>query len=298
MRKTVSTTWPWDHDEFSQEDVVEHAKILGVDEICIRTPEYLTPYNPDWHKRLAVMLQAEGIDVSIWPVVAFRFPAEEAAAIRSEISRYGAVRVYLDAEIKTWASYIDEFLSALGRLSVPVGLGSFRRANYHTEMRWQTWLKAKVDGVYQIDFLAHQLYPIGWTHPTYWVDQFRQDIDSHEFEAGRAGRPSIPWMPWMPAFVAGSFEGTNAVGWHPEPDELHAAIEYMKNRLGARLLGLNWWSFDSHLALLPNVYDYIEAMPSSEDPPSPVPPPTKPKVTVTVQVQGDVDVIMEKETGT
>lgn len=275
LRKIISTTWPWDHGEFTQEDVVDHAKILGADEVCMRTPAYVDPYNQEWHEILAGLLQEEGIAVSIWPVVAFRFPEEEADEIKSEIDNYEVVRVYLDAELKYWVHNIDRFLDSLGRLPVPVGLGSYRRANYHEEMRWQTWLTAKKDGIYLIDFLAHQLYPIGWNHPTYWVDQFRRDIDSHEQELAKAGRPSMPWIPWVPAFLAGSFEGERTVGWHPEPDELDAAIKYMQNRLGSRLQGLNWWSFDEDMAHLPHVYDFVEAMPSGDteepDPPAPAP---------------------------
>lgn len=275
MRKVISTTWPWDHNRLNQQDVVRMALELSANEVCIRTPEYISSYNPEWNEDLAGRLQDKGIDVSIWPVVAFRYPEQEAEAIKEDVRRYLPVRVYLDAENKRWIQNLPRFLTALGRLAVPVGLGSFRRANYHTEMRWQTWLQAKADGEYVIDFLAHQLYPIGWLRPLSWLYNFRLDIDSHERELAIARRPGMPWLPWMPAFIGSGYEGVEH--WVPPVESVKAAVEYVQERLGSRLLGFNWWSLDEDLVDIPELYEYIKSLPTEE----PEPPPDK-KLVVTV----------------
>lgn len=269
MRKVISTTWPWDHGRFTQQDVVKMALELGVNEVCIRTPEYTKSYNPEWNEDLARRLQADGIDVSIWPVVAFRYPELEAEAIRLDVQRYLPVRIYLDAEDKRWLENLSRFLKALGRLPVPVGLGSYRRADLHTEMNWYTWLTAKAGDEFVIDFLANQLYPVGWLSAGMWVADFRRAIDAWERQLALAGRPGLPWLPWMPAFIGKGYEGMETP-WIPTVNAIEAAVEYMSERLGSRLTGFNWWSLDQDLVDIPELYEYIGSLPAEDEDSPPI----------------------------
>lgn len=268
MRKIASTCWPFDHNKLTQKQVIEKALDLGADELCIRTPSRAALYAPAWHDELARLAQNAGIDISIWPVVALFDPEKETSAIREAIARYLPARVVLDAEIKTYTANLPRFLTALGRLDVPVGLGSFRRPSLHPEMRWQTWWTAKApSGEFIIDFVATQLYPIGWISPTNWVNQTRLDVDSNEAELQKAGRTGIPWLPWMPAFIGSTYEGQETP-WIPSAESVAAQVAFLQKRLGERLIGLNWWSLDQRLVDIPALYAYVKSMPGDDAPPA------------------------------
>ena len=247
--KICSTCWPWDHNYFDPCDVADILVDLGADEVCIRTPAYTQLYNPEWHDRLAKRARLRGIEVSIWPVISLYYPEKQAQAIKDAYARYQPKRIVLDAErawVLNYIANLPKLLTALGRMPVPVGLGSYRRASLHQDMHWQTWLKHTVNGEYVIDFQAAQLYPIGWRKPKSWEFQFKTDIDSHEAEHIKAHRPDIPWLPFMPAFSEGKFLDTGEM-WYPVVDGVAAAVDYMRARLGSRLLGFNVWSLDQDL---------------------------------------------------
>lgn len=261
MRKILSTCWPFDHNKLSAAQVVERALDLGADELCIRTPSRTALYAPAWHDELARLAQASGIDISIWPVVALQEPEKEAAAIWEAYTHYMPARIVLDAEIKTSIANLPRFLLALGRLPVPVGLGSFRRASLHQEFRWQTWWMAKAKtGEYVIDFVAMQLYPIGWIKPIYWATQTELDVNSHEVELQKAGREGLPWLPWMPAFIGGTYEG-QTTPWIPSAEAVATQVAFLQKRLGTRLIGLNWWSLDQNLVDITGLYAYVKSLP-------------------------------------
>ena len=278
MRKIVSTTWPWYHRNldnviirYTPFDVVRIAQELGAQEVCIRTPWRTSLYNPEWHDVLRDQLAFTDIDLSIWAVVALQYPENEARAIQTAVNRYKPVRVVIDAEdaAKQYIANLSRFLEALDRVGCPVGLGSYRRANYHTEMNWPKWLKYRANnGEYTIDFLAHQLYPIKVNTPAGWRKHFQLDIDSHEVYAAAVYRPGIPWLPWVPSFIGGSYEGCD-VPWIPKAECLDAAITYMKERLGSRLLGVNFWSLDEDMVDIPDVYQFVKGLSAIAPTPQP-----------------------------
>jgi hypothetical protein len=249
---------------------VELAQQLGADELCIRTPERDHLYNPIWHDDLGRRLQDAGIGLSIWPVVSLANPEAEARAIIEATTRYLPLRVVLDAEgaAKANVANLPRFLLALGRLPVPVGLGSFRRASKHTEMQWPTWWRAKAQsGEFILDFVAMQLYPLGWLTPSTWVAQMSLDVESHEIELARASRQGLPWLPWMPAFIGGTYEGMKEP-WIPKVEWVSAAVAFLQKRLGDRLIGFNWWSLDRSLVDIPPLMQYIQSLPG-DGPPKP-----------------------------
>jgi len=253
---------------------VQHAIDLGVDEVCIRTPVYYKPYNASWHKDLANRLRADNIEVSLWPVVSLYNPEGQAAAIKAEVAEYIPTRIVLDAEghwILDYIANLDRFLNALRKPGVPVGLGSYRRASLHQGMRWQTWLKHKTGSIYTIDFMAHQLYPIGWKGVANWVEQTRLDVESHEAELAKAGRSDMPWMPWLPSFIGGGFEGLSKP-WVPSAEEMSAQVAFLRGKLGSRLLGVNFWSLDKSLVDMPDVYWYVKGLNSTPPAPPEQPP--------------------------
>jgi hypothetical protein len=257
--KSLSTTWPWllpPNLSLSPERVAELADELNCSNVCVRTPAYGRPYgvpgNPEnlpygyGHRDIERAVKSSGKTVSLWPVVSFYNWSYEAAGIRDEVLYYNPTHIHLDAEIKTNVQNIGAFLRALDRLPCPVYLQSYRRADLHREMSWTKWYSYRAkSGEYIIDGHGHQLYPIGWSTPKQWIDDFEKSIESHEKQVQMVGREPMPWFPTLPTFRGTAYEGQP--GWIPRNDAFLAAVEWLKHNLGSRLVGLNFWSLDRHL---------------------------------------------------
>ena len=278
MLKVVSTCWPFDHNKLSVEQTVAHLVVLGADEVCIRTPLFYAPYRPEWHSALVAALPDE-MNLSLWPIVSLYNPEKCADAIADDVERYNPTAIYLDAErhwVQDYIANLPRFLKRLtehkvsGRIRCPIGLGSYRRANYHIGMHWQVWLNFYIGNVPAIDFLCHQLYPEGWTTEQGWRTQMRLDVASHQVELVKAKRPDMVWIPWMPAYTEH--------GWTPWANCVAAGVDELKKLLGERLIGLNWWSLDQNLVEPQHAGEYalIASMPSGDPTPPPTPDPTGP----------------------
>ena len=271
--KTLSTTWPWEAG-LSVTDIIKHAKKLKCKDLCIRAVvgshlnglDNVTrnKWGGKTHQDLEREAKDAGLTLSIWCVFALQNPSGEAAAIREAVNLYRPTAVFLDAEGGTLKqnapANLGFFLRALGRLSCPVYLQSYRLANAHPEMLWQKWYTYKdaQTGQFIVDGLAHQLYPIKAIKVEEWVRQFKRDVQSHEKELQLAARPDLPWYPTLPTFVGGAFE--NAVGWKPPADAFKASLDWLEANLGERLVGVNFWSLDRHLISLPELHPIISAL--------------------------------------
>ena len=277
IQSILSTTWPFNRGLMTVDDVVLHLELLHADTVCIRAPVYFTqlqsanlPVAQAFHDELVGKLP-EGVGVALWPVVSLYNPELMADRIAEYAEHYNPDLIILDAErhwVTDYIANLPRFLNRLaahmvsGRVRCPVGLGSYRRANLHANMNWQTWLTHKrPDGAYTIGFAGHQLYPLGWITPSQWVAQMSLDVDSHEAEHRRAGRPEIEWMPWMPSFIGGTYEGL-PTSWVPSAPAYGAALKYLTDRLGSRLMGFNHWSLDVDLVdprMVP-IYDLVRSL--------------------------------------
>ena len=265
MSKAISTTWPWTTIGLTIERIIQEALTLGCDEICIRATDGPTQYGLGattklrWAGRtqhdLERAAKAAGLATSIWCPITLVNPAGEAAAIREAADFYNPPAIYIDAESSAKKNIVNlgAFLRALGRLRARVLVQSYRRADLHGEMAWRKWLTYKDDqGSYIVDGLAPQMYPIGVHGATRWITDLSKALLSQDRECAAAARPDMPWWPTMPAFIGGTFEG-QTTPWAPEPEDLLAAVEWLKGALGERLRGLNFWSLDRHLVKLPEL---------------------------------------------
>lgn len=61
-------------------------------------------------------------------------------------------------------------------------------------------------------------------------------VDEYEKILAAAGRSDIPWFPTLPTF--------SERGWTPRVDDMIHGVDYLKARLGDRLVGLNFWRQD------------------------------------------------------
>lgn len=296
MIKTLSLAWPWDI-KYYPDMIIDHALQLGATELCLRTPVYGTPYgdhtlpyyqgmnlneNTD-NMAIEKATEAVGLKVSIWPVILLYSWAKEAQAIKDEVNRYNPDRVFLDAEgnIKLYIANLTAYLNSQGKLKCPTYLQSYRRADLHPEMNWSKWYSHKnAAGEYVINGVSPQMYPIGKTTVAGWLDDFKKSVDSHEAILSSLGRAPA-WFPTLPTFISGSFEGD--IGWVAPPDCLLAGIQYLKDRLGDRLIGLNFWALDRHLANPAPAMKALFAAVASilADPPQP---PTPPPLTLEERV--------------
>jgi hypothetical protein len=232
-------------------------RVLGADDVCIRTPAYYESYEPAYHAELVARAIDAGMTISLWPVVSLYAPEAQADAVLEEIDLYKPEFVTLDAERKWVTKYIaniERFLNRLGKPGVPVGLASYRRANLHPDMRWQVWLRHKTAGKFTLDFLGHQLYPVGWNAPAAYAEQTRLDVLSHDAEVQKAGREPMPWRPFLPAFAEH--------GWTPSGEGVTRQYGSLNALLGSRLQGVVWWSLDQNVVDpgLESVYEAIKSM--------------------------------------
>ena len=286
MIKTLSLNWPWDI-QFFPDAIIDKAQALGATELSLRTPVYGTPYGdhtlPYYQGKnlgpntdnLAIASKAveAGFDVSIWPVIQLLLWAKEAQSIKDEVARYNPKRVFLDSEgsIKTYIANLLPFLSNMGKLTVPCYLQSYRRADLHPEMQWSKWYGAKDPaGNYIINGVSPQMYPIGKVTVAGWLDDFKKSVDSHEAILASLGREPA-WFPTLPVFISGSFEGD--AGWIPPVACLEAGVQYLQDRLGERLVGINFWSLDRHLVnpSLSAQFAFVASLPAEVPPPEPDP---------------------------
>lgn len=277
--KTISTTFPWAIGPPSES--VRHAKALRCDDLCIRAVDGPSQFGVDaqteaqWGGKTQRDLEREakeqGLTVSIWVVTYFHFWRQEAEAIREAVDYYRPTVVFIDAERKQWVENIGAFLRALGRLPTKVYLQSYRRASLHPEMAWQKWYTYRdvETGEYVIDGLGHQLYPIGAETPEQWLWHFTQDVNSHEREIELAGREDMPWYPTLPTFIGTGFE--SAPGWRPKPEAFTAGVDWLKETLGERLVGLNFWSLDRRLFEMEDLYSTVQSIALAAPGPEPEP---------------------------
>jgi hypothetical protein len=217
-------------------------------------------WNGEDHHDLEQLAKAEQLTLSIWVVVYLREWKLEADAIKKAVDFYRPSAVFIDAERKENVENVGAFLRALGRLPTKVYLQSFRRANLHPEMQWHKWYSYRDErtGEYIIDGLGHQLYPIGADTPSQWLWHFARDVNSHDKEVDLAKRSDVTWFPTLPTFIGTAFEG--APGWRPTPEAIMAAVNWLYESLGDRLVGLNFWSLDRRLFDMKELYKTVASI--------------------------------------
>jgi len=275
MRIILSPWKPWNDRSVSLQDRIDMAKGANA-EICMKGSDGTRLYGPNtwnifkiWPYKgksnddLERLCKQNNVKVQLWDFPYLQYPAGSARAVNDSIARWNPTDVFLDVELwyaKRYPYNTGPFLRSLGDVRVRFWLQSYRRPDYHPEIVWLKWLKYKdPQGRYIIHGLGPQAYPI-WSKD--WVADFKRMVDEYEKLLKIAGRQDIPWFPTLPTFTER--------GWAPSVVDIIQGVDYLKERLGERLIGLNFWRqgflFKDEYA---PILSYIRTLYEPEPPPPP-----------------------------
>jgi hypothetical protein len=274
MRVFIATWKPWTNTRVTLQQRVDMARdaraelaIKGSNSTYIYGPNTWTmfktwPYKGKSNDDLEQLAKANGIKVQAWNFPYLQWPQGSADAINESINRWNMADVWLDVEgayAKNYPSNTGPFLRSLGANKARYWLQSYRRPDLHREIQWAKWLTYKdPNGQYIIHGLGPQAYPI-WNKD--WPGDFARMVTEYEKILQPIGRMDMPWMPTLPTFSEG--------GWTPTLNDFIDGVDYLQERLGDRLVGIQFWrqdflfkpEFESILA-------YIGTL-ATEDPPVP-----------------------------
>lgn len=290
MRKldlVVSVWKPWSlalpPNRISIQEQVKTAVTLGVRAIAIKGTNRNVIYGtkermlPPWRNHSNDHIEQEAkrqsLDVDIWCWVDCRSPAIQAQAVKDAVARWNPRNVFIDCEggvAKAYAHNTGAFLRSLGRLRrhdgtpVKVWLQSYRRPDLHP-IAWHKWLSyVGPDGLYLLEGIAPQAYYVGTQNSVADYVKMVEEYSKIEAEINR----TLNWHVTLPTY--------REHGWQPTANSLEAGIDYLRDELGDRLIGLNFfrlgWLMDERLtniwAMLVT-YDWGEAEEPEPEPETP-----------------------------
>ena len=282
MKVFISTwqPWAWGNRNISLQDRVDMAKNARA-ELCMKGTHATGLYGPNTWNMFKLYLWARGksnddlellakqnnLPVQLWCFPFLQYPAGSARAINDAIARWNPTDVFLDVELRYAKDYYyntGAFLRSLGPVNdIRFWLQSYRRPDYHPEIVWNKWLTYKdPNGKRIIHGVAPQAYPMGSQD---FVSDFQRMVTKYAKILDIANRRDIPWFPTLPTF--------SERGWEPTLDAMIGGVDFLKQELGSRLTGLNFWQQDWLLKTEnTRMRTYIGTLASDVQPPSP---PTK-----------------------
>lgn len=253
---TVSVWMPWRTAYWPQrvsiDEQVDLALALGVDAIALKGTNKNWVwgakenfYNPVFKKNsndaMEQATKAAGLEVDLWCFVNLRNPAAQARVIHEAVARWNPRNVKIDIEGTVAMGYIGNtgaFLRSLGVLyrhdgtRVKIWLQSYRRPDKHREKL--DWLKFLTytdhDGIHLLDGVAPQAYYIGTQHS---VGDYTRMLEAYADLERQIGRRDLLWHITLPTF--------KEHGWYPSAQSLEWGIDFLRQELGERLVGVDFW---------------------------------------------------------
>jgi len=254
MIDVVVSTWkPWRVATWprfiSIEDQIKSAMDLNVKAIAIKgvnniyiygAKENLAwPYNKYSNDAIEIEAKANGLSIDLWAWIDCRNPAAQAQTIKNAVARWNPRNVKLDVEggvAKRYACNTGAFLRSLGRLyrhdgtPVKVWLQSYRRPDLHRAIAWHKWLTyTDQAGIYLLEGVAPQAYYAGTQDSINDYARMLGAYDKLELETHR----TFDWHVTLPTY--------QEHGWQPTADSLEAGISFLRNELGDRLKGVDFF---------------------------------------------------------
>ena len=227
------------------------------------------PYNKYSNDHIEIEAKARGLEFDLWCWVDCKNPAAQAKVIKDAVARWNPRNVKLDVEggvAKKYAYNTGAFLRSLGRLyrhdgtPIKVWLQSYRRPDLHREIAWNKWLSyTGQDGLYLLEGIAPQAYYIGTQDS---IADYRRMIIAYDVLEREINR-ILDWHVTLPTF--------SEHGWKPTADSLEAGISFLRDTLGDRLVGVDYWrlgwlmkdQFKDVMAMLTD-YDWGDEKPEPE----------------------------------
>jgi len=272
-------TWP---NHILIEDQVNAAVVLGVRAVAVKgtnrewvygAEENLPwPHNKYSNDHLEQEAKAQGLEVDLWCYLSLRQPAVEAGAVKQANTRWNPRNIYLDVQghAKPYGDNTGAFLRSLGRLyrhdgtPVKVRLQSYRRPSLHPEIAWVKWLTyVGQDNLYIIDGISPQAYYVGTQDSI--ADYSKMLLDYEKIEAEI--RRTLVWHVTLPTY--------REHGWQPTADSLEVGINFLRDELGDRLVGFNFyrlgWLMDERLSDVWAMLLAYDWGPGEEPEPEPTP---------------------------
>lgn len=250
----VLSAWrPWNlalpPNRISIQEQVNAAVTLGVRAIAIKgtnrnviygAKERMPwPWSQHSNDHLEQEAKAQGLEVDLWVWVDCKSPGVQAEVVRRAAARWNPRRIYIDCEggiAKAYAHNTGAFLRSLGRLyrhdgtPVEVYLQSYRQPSKHPEIAWVKWLSyIGQDKLYLIHGIAPQAYYVGTQDSVADYSKMLIDYARIENEIGR----TLEWHVTLPTY--------REHGWQPTPKSLEEGIDFLRQELGNRLIGFNFF---------------------------------------------------------
>lgn len=276
MRVFIATWRPWTNTLVTLQQRVDQVigaraefAIKGSNSTYIYGPETWSifkawPYKGKSNDDLERLAKDNGVKVQLWDFPYLQWPQGSADAINESINRWNPTDVWLDVEgsyAKDYPGNTGPFLRGLGVARVNYWLQSYRRPDYHPEIKWSKWLSYKdPEGKYIVHGLGPQAYPIGASD---WAKDFGWMLDEYDKLLAPLGRQDMPWMPTLPTFTE--------QGWTPTVDQMIHGVDFLVAELGERLKGIQFWRQDFLFkAEFKPILDYIGTLFEPEEPEVPV----------------------------
>jgi len=247
---------PWRTATYPQRVSIDRqvnlALALGVDAIALKgtnkdwvwgaKENFLNPiFKKNSNDAMEQAAKAAGLGVDLWCFVNLKNPAAQARVIHEAVARWNPRNVKIDIEGSIAMGYIGNtgaFLRSLGVLyrhdgtRVKIWLQSYRRPDVHREkIDWRKWLTyTDHDGVYLLDGVAPQAY---YMKSQDSVSDYTRMLEVHADLEREIGRKDLLWHVTLPTF--------KEWGWYPTATSLEWGIDFLRQELGERLVGVDFW---------------------------------------------------------
>lgn len=248
----VSTWKPWKVATWPQRvsipDQVTTAIALGVDGISMKgtnlqyvygkQENLIWPYSNHSNDHIEREAKSRGLKVALWCYVELQDPAAQARAIHDAVARWSPIVVKLDVErkAKLYGHNTGAFLRSLGILRdfrgerIPVvDLESYYKPDVHPEIEWVKWLTYQAEGKFIISGVAPQAY---YMQSQNSVGHYTEMLRMYRRLENLTGR-TFDWHITLPTFAEH--------GWAPTAESLKAGIDFLREELGDRLVGVEYW---------------------------------------------------------